>query len=39
MSKEEVLAVCKKINVAVSEEDLTEIMSKLVMGMPLMGAR
>ena len=31
MSKEEVVAVCKKINVAVSEEDLKEIMSKLVM--------
>ena len=30
VSKEEVLEVCKKINVAVSEEDLEGIMSKLV---------
>jgi hypothetical protein len=30
VSKEEVMAVCNKINVTVSEEELKEIMSKLV---------
>ena len=30
MSKEEVMAVCNKMNIAVSEEDLKDIMSKLV---------
>ena len=30
VSKEEVMAVCNKMNIAVSEEDLKEIMSKLV---------
>ena len=31
VSKEEVMAVCNKMNVAVSEEDLKDIMSKLVL--------
>ena len=30
VSKEEVLEVCKKINIAVSEEEVERIMSKLV---------
>ena len=35
VSKEEVMAVCNKMNIAVSEEDLKEIMSKLVHVSPM----